>query len=134
MEPNFCKSEHISWGLVRSHTKFGPVRSSRLSVTNKQSLKVPGFQCASRPYSILTLLLFYGYFSWIFKNRTFLKEICLILTIHEPSLFHVRSHKKLGPIGSAVLTFIGYKQTDKHHDRQAKFIYRFQVVGNVSSL
>ena len=30
------------------------------------------------------------------------------------------SHKNLGPIGSAVLTFIGYKQTD----RQAKFTYR----------
>ena len=27
----------------------------------------------------------------------------------------------MGPIGSAVLTFIGYKHTDK----QAKFIYRF---------
>jgi len=30
----------------------------------------------------------------------------------------------LGPIGSAVLTFIGYKQTDKQTDRQAKFIDR----------
>jgi hypothetical protein len=30
----------------------------------------------------------------------------------------------LGSIGSAVLTFIGYKQTDKQTDRQAKFIYR----------
>ena len=29
------------------------------------------------------------------------------------------------PIGSAVLTFIGYKQTDKQTDRQAKFMYRF---------
>ena len=29
--------------------------------------------------------------------------------------------KNLGPIGSAVLTFIGYKQKT---DRQAKFIYR----------
>ena len=33
----------------------------------------------------------------------------------------------LGPIGSAVLTFIGYKQTDrqtnKQTDRQAKFIF-----------
>ena len=37
------------------------------------------------------------------------------------------SHKKLGPIGSAVLTFIGYKQTDKQTDRQAKFIYRCYV-------
>jgi len=26
---------------------------------------------------------------------------------------HVKSHKKLGPIGSPVLTFIGYKQTSK---------------------
>jgi len=31
----------------------------------------------------------------------------------------------LGPIGSAVLTFIGYKQTNKQTDRQAKFIYRY---------
>ena len=32
--------------------------------------------------------------------------------------------KNLGLIGSAVLTFIEYKQTNQHHDRQAKFIYR----------
>jgi len=37
------------------------------------------------------------------------------------------SQKKLGPIGSAVLTFIGYKQTDRQTDRQAKFIYRFCI-------
>jgi len=38
---------------------------------------------------------------------------------------HARSPtKNLGPIGSAVLTFFGDKQTDKHHDRQAKVIYR----------
>ena len=36
------------------------------------------------------------------------------------------SHKNLDPIGSAVLTFIGYKQTNKHQDRQAKFIYRLK--------
>ena len=34
------------------------------------------------------------------------------------------SHKNLTPIGSAVLTFIGYKQTNRQTDRQAKFIYR----------
>jgi len=33
----------------------------------------------------------------------------------------------LGAIGSAVLKFIGYKQTNKQTDRQAKFIYRFRV-------
>ena len=39
------------------------------------------------------------------------------------------SHKKFGPDGSAFLTFIGYKQTNKQTnrqtDRQAKFIYRY---------
>ena len=34
---------------------------------------------------------------------------------------HARSHKNVGPIGLAVLTFIGYKHTDK----QAKFMYRY---------
>ena len=33
------------------------------------------------------------------------------------------SHKKLGPIGSAILTFIGYKQKDTQTDRQEKYIY-----------
>ena len=35
----------------------------------------------------------------------------------------------MGPIGSAVLTLIGYKQTNKQTDRQAKFIYRFKHQG-----
>ena len=38
----------------------------------------------------------------------------------------------MGPIGSAVLTFIGYKQTDKETYRQAKFIYWF--CSNIYSL
>ena len=33
-------------------------------------------------------------------------------------------------IGSAVLTFIGYKQTDTQTDRQAKFIYRYTDLVN----
>ena len=41
--------------------------------------------------------------------------------IHKPSLGSLDvPQKNLGPIGSAVLTFIEYKQTP----RQAKFIYR----------
>ena len=36
--------------------------------------------------------------------------------------------QNLGPVGSAVLTFIGYKQTSKQKDRQAKFIYRYTLV------
>ena len=40
------------------------------------------------------------------------------------------SHKKMGPIGSAVLMFIGYKkQTDTQTvDRQPKFIYRLNNI------
>ena len=34
--------------------------------------------------------------------------------------------QSLGPIGSAVLTFIGYKQTNP--DRQAKYIYRLKII------
>ena len=41
------------------------------------------------------------------------RESFEILIIHKPSLF-----QNLGPIGSAVLTFIGYKQTN----RQANYI------------
>ena len=44
--------------------------------------------------------------------------------IHKPSLESLDVPKKnLGPIGSAVLTFIGYKQTDKQTDRQTSQIY-----------
>ena len=31
----------------------------------------------------------------------------------------------MGPIGSAVLTFIGYKQTDRHPDKEAKFKHKW---------
>ena len=34
------------------------------------------------------------------------------------------STNNLGQIGSALLTFIGFKQTDKHTERQAKYIFR----------
>ena len=33
-----------------------------------------------------------------------------------------------GPIGSAVSTFIGYKQTNRQTNRQAKFIYRLYTL------
>ena len=46
--------------------------------------------------------------------------------MHKPSLGSCEVPQKyLGPIGSAVLTFIGYKQTDTQTERQAKYIYRF---------
>ena len=46
--------------------------------------------------------------------------------IHKPSLGSLDvPQKNLGPIGSAVLTFIGYKQTNRQTNRQAKFIYRW---------
>ena len=39
--------------------------------------------------------------------------------------------QNLGPIGSAVLTFIGYKQTDRQTDSQAKFIYGYTYIKKV---
>ena len=35
---------------------------------------------------------------------------------------HVMCHKNLGPIGSAILTFIEYKQTNKQTHRQPRYI------------
>ena len=68
------------------------------------------------------------------KSHGFYKTNSWILKIFWKSNFVRGFHKKDGvtqdpttnlcPNGSAVLTFIGYKQTDKHTDRQAKFIYR----------
>ena len=39
---------------------------------------------------------------------------------------HMRSHKNMGPIGSAILTFNGL-QTKKHQNRQAKNIDRYNL-------
>ena len=36
---------------------------------------------------------------------------------------HARSHKNLGPIGSAVLTSIGYKRTDRQTNRQTSKVH-----------
>ena len=52
-----------------------------------------------------------------------------ILTIHKTFCGHVRSHKKFGPDQFGVLTFLGYKQTNKQTDRQAKFIYIYSNNG-----
>ena len=46
------------------------------------------------------------------------RNIFVILIIIKPSL---------GPIGSAVLTFIGYKQTDRQTEKQSVYIYRFVI-------
>ena len=43
------------------------------------------------------------------------KLIFEILIIHKPS----PGSQNLGPIGRAVLTFIGYKQTDTQTDKQS---------------
>ena len=57
------------------------------------------------------------------KNRGFLKIFQnRILWVANFWKFEV-PQKNLGPIGSAVLTFIGYKQTNRHPDRQVKYIY-----------
>ena len=57
-----------------------------------------------------------------------LNHIFFILIMHKDSLWSRDvPQKNLGPIGSAVLKFIGYKQTNRQTDRQAKFIYRYMI-------
>ena len=67
-------------------------------------------------------------FKTFYKNKlNFLTRIFRILIFHKPSLGSREiPQTNVGPIGSAVLTFIGYKQTqtNKQTDKQAKFIYR----------
>ena len=52
-----------------------------------------------------------------------------ILTIHKTFC----GHKKFGPDQFGVLTFLGYKQTNKQTDRQAKFIYIYILIMELSS-
>ena len=56
-------------------------------------------------------IFFRGFFKF-YENRKFCwRQSFEIFIIHNLSWGHVRSLKNLGPISSAVLTFIGYKQT-----------------------
>jgi len=64
-------------------------------------------------------------FNFFYKIKTFKTHFFKIFIINKLSLWSRGPTKKLGPIGSAVLAFIGHKQTDTQTDRQAKFIYRF---------
>jgi len=59
-------------------------------------------------------------FKNLMKIEFWWRQIFNISIIHKPTLG--------SPIGSALLTFIGYKQTDKQTDRQAKFIYRYVYI------
>ena len=59
-------------------------------------------------------------FSKLKENQILLEANLLILIIHKPFLgSRDITQKKLGPISSAVLAFIGYKQTN----RQTSKIY-----------
>ena len=44
------------------------------------------------------------------------------------------SHKKMGPIGSTVLTFIGYKQTDRQTDKPNLYIDNFTCFVTLSKI
>ena len=52
------------------------------------------------------------------KLKTFKTHFKNFLSFINLPCGHVMSHKNLGPIGSAVLTFIGYKQTNEHPNTQ----------------
>ena len=67
---------------------------------------------------IIQFLRIYNFFRLIFKiwrkSKIFRKHFLWFINL---SLSHVRSNKNLGPIGSAVLTFVGYKQANTHTDK-----------------
>ena len=59
-------------------------------------------------------MLFYRFFSLILKIQKLLRQFFSILTINKPSLGSCEIlEKKLGLIGSAVLTCISYKETNR---------------------
>ena len=66
--------------------------------------------------------------SWIFKifpilrNQILLEAFLKIGSFKNLSWGQVRSHKNVSSIGSAVLTFIGYKQADTQTDKQCMYI------------
>ena len=51
------------------------------------------------------------------KLKTFKTHFLKFLSFVNLPCGHVMSYKKFGPIGSAVLTFIGYKQTNRQADK-----------------
>ena len=66
-------------------------------------------------YRKAVMLFFYQYLSCILKNLNLSKANLFKFSNSYINLpfDHVRFGKKLGPIRSAVLTFIGYKQTNR---------------------
>ncbi len=63
---------------------------------------------------------FHNIFSWIFKilhkNKNFWEQLFEILIFYKP--FLVSCEVSQGPIGSAFLTFIGYKQSDRQTSKK----------------
>ena len=103
------------WAL-RAHLLF-QLLIVTLSVSSEH-LRFVQYKTTTKKFA--DLIVFFGDF--YFQNFTnFLKKFFLtfFIQIHKPSLGHVKGPtKNLSPIGSAVLTFNGYKQKDK------KSIYR----------
>ena len=58
-------------------------------------------------------IIFFRPFSKFYKNK-------------KPLNTNFKNFDRLGPIGSAVLTFIGYKQTDTHPDKLNSYINRLR--------
>ena len=63
---------------------------------------------------------FHNIFSWIFKilhkNKNFWEQLFEILIFYKP--FLVSCEVSQGPIGSAFLTFTGYKQSDRQTSKK----------------
>jgi len=63
-------------------------------------------------------------FKFFTKLKTLKANFLRCLSFINLPCGHMMSHKNLGPIGSAVFTFIGYKQTDTQTDKPNLYIDR----------
>ncbi len=124
-------SLHIFWRCLKHFS-----RNTWLCVPDFHFYRKQALEGASK---LILNMFFFVYIvkqnknnSWIFKILKNLmkiefwwRQIFKISIIHNPSLWSRDVPQKIWTrSGSAVLTFIGHKQTDKQTDRQAKFIYR----------
>ena len=104
--------------VIRGCSHHLPARTTRTPArTHLTAWAVQIARCKIKFYLInnkYIILYISDFFRLIFKiwrkSKIFRKHFLWFINL---SLSHVRSNKNLGPIGSAVLTFVGYKHTDK---------------------
>ena len=108
--------------VIRGCSHHLPARTTRTPArTHLTAWAVQIARCKIKFYLInnkYIILYISDFFRLIFKiwrkSKIFRKHFLWFINL---SLSHVMSNKNLSPIGSAVLTFVGYKQANTHTDK-----------------